>query len=67
MKTWKNFFPLFHDPFNRRFLKLVGRSEYKLTRATIQDIQDAFECTWEEAKEAYRTGVTPPFRGGQGR
>ena len=40
MKTWKNFFPLFRCPKCRSWLRIRGRSEYKMVLASKRDIAE---------------------------
>lgn len=40
MKTWKNFFPLMRCPSCRRWLRIRGRSEYKLSLASTKEIRE---------------------------
>ena len=62
MTRWKLFFPLMHDPFNKRFVKMVARvQELKLERATIDDIMEAFDCDRKTAKHCYETGDSPAW------
>lgn len=67
MTSWIHKYPLMHSPFNKKYVKLVqyvskGEIRYKLMRATIADIGEAFGLTHAEAAELYRTGNSPRDR-----
>ena len=64
MKRWKHNFPLMHDPFNHKWVKLVEHVEdIRISRATIDDIMSAFGIDRALAKRCYETGNSPRSAG----
>ena len=61
MSGWKHEYPLMHDPFNKRYVKLVQKGEikYVLRRATVDDIMLAYNIDRPKALDLYRTGRSP--------